>query len=323
MKLKKICALATLVSCASLAACSSAVRTSFDAYWRKSLDSNEDVVLQGAEAAEYDVIFEAGDNASYSVKYTDGKYTTRLSGKDKNYLYETHLTIDVQYFYGDEASEVFTDEVVSSVVFKSTQKGLSPVRSEKKSVMHSPITASPVSLNTCYSTFYSSVVTDYETEQCTISSYENASFLTDDEAKATLSETRSITVEDDYSLIDNESLLVAIRGVSSSTTETVFVYNSAAGALQKVQFAQEAKTSADFEFIVTGKDTEKTKRTVAYTPFTVSINETNSGSSQKVWVATDRETNEYRNIVLRMDVPLSFNLGTLSYRLNTVDFLKD
>lgn len=323
MKFKKTCALSLLAVCASLAACSTSVRTSFSAYWRKSDDSNEEVVFQGAETAEYDVTFEDGDNDSFTVKYTEGKYTTKLSCKDKNYLYETHLTIKVQYVFGDRTSEVFSDEVISSVTFESTQRGMKPLYSEKKSVMHSPITATPSSLESCYNTYYTSTVSDYSTGICTLASYESADFLTNPDTKIVDTLTREISEEYEYSRIDNEQLLVAARAISSSATETLQVYNTAAGALQKVQFTQEAKTSADFEFTVLGKDTSATKCTVSYVPFTVKINEKNSGSSQKILVASDRETNEYRNIVLRMDVPLSFNLGTLVYKLNSVEFLQD
>ena len=58
-------------------------------------------------------------------------------------------------------------------------------------------------------------------------------------------------------------------------------------------------------------------------PFTVAISGKNSGSSQKVWVATDKETNEYRNIIVQMETSVSFGLGTLTYKLNSVEFLQD
>ena len=323
MKTKKICAAIALLTCTALTACSKPVKTSFNAYWRKVADTNETVNFSGTETAEYDVTFEEGTTSGLSVKYTNGKYVTKLSAKDGNYLYETKLTIDVQYFFNDETTDVFSDEVISSVTFESTQKGLKPLYSERKSVMHTPVTSSPTSLEGAYVAYYSSVVSDYATAQCTISSYENASFMTDETAKAEATITRDIPDDNDYSLIDNEELLVAVRAIASSSSETVFVYNTAAGALQKVQISQEAKKSTDFDFRVVGKEEAASTHTVSYVPFTVAISGKNSGSSQKVWVATDKETNEYRNIIVQMETSVSFGLGTLTYKLNSVEFLQD
>ena len=184
MKTKKICAAIALLTCTALTACSKPVKTSFNAYWRKVADTNETVNFSGTETAEYDVTFEEGTTSGLSVKYTNGKYVTKLSAKDGNYLYETKLTIDVQYSFNDETTDVFNDEVISSVTFESTQKGLKPLYSERKSVMHTPVTSSPTSLEGAYVAYYSSVVSDYATAQCTISSYEDASFMTDETAKA-------------------------------------------------------------------------------------------------------------------------------------------
>lgn len=64
---------------------------------------------------------------------------------------------------------------------------------------------------------------------------------------------------------------------------------------------------------------------VSYVPYSLAINDTAPGATQKVWVAetTKAENNEYRNVILKMETPLSFNLGTLVYELSSVDFLDD
>lgn len=323
MKAKKIGAFLALLTCTTLAACSNPVKTSFSAYWRKVADSNETVSFAGTETAEYAVSFEEGTGTNFSLNYTNGKYVTKLSAKDGNYCYETHLTIDVQFSYQEEKTEVFSDEVISSVSFESTQNGLKPVYSERKSVIHMPITTSPSSLDGTHADYYSSVVCDYSTKKCTINSYDDASFMTDNSVESSAELTRTITTDNDYSLIDNEELLVAVRAIASSSTETVYVYNTAVGALQKVQISQGSSASTDFEFQIVGQEEAASSHTVSYVPFTVSINEKNSGSSQTVWVARDKEANTYRNVIVQMETSVSFGLGTLTYKLTSVEFLKD
>ena len=44
---------------------------------------------------------------------------------------------------------------------------------------------------------------------------------------------------------------------------------------------------------------------------------------QLLYVSDDLQNNEYRNVILKMKTPLSFNLGSLVYSLSSVNFLKD
>lgn len=318
-----------LACCLPLAACSQAQITPFNAKWKKNtVDANDTVVLSGTETAVYDVSFESGENSSYSVAYPEGgTYTTRLSSKDGKYLYETELSIAVQYTCAGETSETFNDFVQSSVTFESTQKGLRPIRSEKKCASHVPLSASPSSLtgeSPCYAAYYTRVTTDYSENTCTTEYFTDETFGTAHETYKT--QTRSFEPDDKFSLIDNEELYLAVRGIDSTSANTVYVYNTSAGKLQKVQISQSEKQAADFEFTIIGRESEAaTHKGVSYVPFTLSISDTNPGSSQKLWVAatTDIANNEYRNVILRMETPLSFNLGTLVYKLKSVDFLDD
>lgn len=292
------------------------------------MQPSETVDFTGTEIVVYDVSFESGENSSYSVNYPGGgTYTTRLSAKDGKYLYETRLDIGVQYTCAGETSEIFNDFVQSSVTFESTQNGLRPVRSEKTSAAHVPVTASPSTLqgeNACYSAYYTRITTDYSVNKCTTEYFADASFETAHDTYKT--QERSFEPDDKFSLIDNEELLFAVRGIEGTSTNTVYVYNTSAGKLQKVQISQSSKESTDFDFAIAGRESEgTTHKGVSYVPFTVAISDTNPGSSQKLWVAatTDTDNNEYRNVILKMEAPLSFNLGTLIYKLKSADFLDD
>ena len=286
------------------------------------------MALSGTETAVYDVSFESGENSSYSVAYPGGgTYTARLSSVDGKYLYETELQIAVQYTFAGETSDTFNDFVQSSVTFESTQKGLRPIRSEKKCATHVPLSSSPSSLageNACYAAYFTRVTTDYSANSCTTEYFTDETFEHAHETYKT--QTRSFEPDDKFSLIDNEELYLAVRGVDGSAANTVCVYNTSAGKMQKVQISQSAKEAADFDFTIVGRDSESTThKGVSYVPFTLSISDTNPGSSQKLWVAatTDIANNEYRNVILRIETPLSFNLGTLIYKLKSVDFLDD
>lgn len=328
MNKKNLYAALALACCLPFAACSQAQPTSFTANWRKNtVDALDTVNLSGTETAVYNVTFESGENSSYSVDYPDGgTYTTRLSSKDGNYLYETELKIGVRFTYEGE-SENFNDFVCSSVIFESTQKGLRPVRSVKTSASHVPASASPTSLNgadACYAAYFTRVTTDYSAYTCTTEYFTDETFEVAHESVKT--QTRSFEVDDKYSLIDNEELLLAVRGIEGTSAKTVYVYNTSAGKLQKVQISQSSKASTDFDFTIVGRESEgTTQKGVSYVPFTLSISDANPGSSQTLWVAetTDVLNNAYRNVILRMETPVSFNLGTLIYELKSVEFLNE
>ena len=329
MNKKTICAAFALACCLPFAACSQTQPTSFNAKWRKiTLDPSETVSFPGTETAVYDVTFESGGNSAFSVSYPEGgTYTTSLSAKDGKYLYETRLDIKVRYTCAGETSDLFEDFVQSSVTFESTQKGLRPVRSEKISAAHVPASAAPSSLNgenACYSAYFTRITTDYSQNTCTTEYFTDETFERAHDSYKT--QERSFEPDNKYSLIDNEELLLAVRGIEGTAANVVYVYNTAAGKLQKVQISQSSKESTDFDFTIVGRESEGTAHTgVSYVPFSVAISDTNPGATQKVWVAqtTDTANNEYRNVILKMETPVSFNLGTLVYKLRSVDFLDD
>ena len=62
---------------------------------------------------------------------------------------------------------------------------------------------------------------------------------------------------------------------------------------------------------------------IDYNAITLAINETSRGQAQTIWYAktTDVNNNVYRNMMLKMKEPLMYNLGTLTYTLNSANFL--
>lgn len=322
MKHKKHIATLAVAACLCATACSQSQPSSFNATWRKiALDANETVEFSGAETAEYELSFEKGSNTAYSVDYTNGSYVTSLSSHEGKYLYETTLKANVQYDYNGEKTSVFADEITSSVLFESTQKGLAPVRSEKRFAVHVPSSPTPASLSSCYSEYYYVVSTDYTTNVCSIDYFTDATFST---PHATFRSTNSSFENDGkYSLVDNEELYVATRALKGSGTNTLYVYNTSAAALQKVQVAASSKKTTDFTFEIVGR--EATTHAISYIPYTISIKEDNPGESHELWIAETTETtnNEYRNALLKIKTPLTYNLGSLIFNLKKVSFLDE
>ena len=319
-------AIALALSAVALSACSAAQPTQFNARWRKSVtDASENVNLGGAaEVAEYNVSFEKGGNDGFTVDYSNGKYKTELSAENGNYVYKTSLSIDVSFTFGGE-TQSFAGEngdfVYSEAIVKSTQNGLLPVSSYKKAAAHVPASASPASLKGSYSVFFYTVKTDYSENSCTIEYFADNTFTTPHASYKTI--TRTFEHDGKHSLIDNEELLLAIRAIDKTATHSV--YNTAAGKMQNVSVSKGSNEKTAFSFMIAGKEEAAASRDISYNVYSATISDTNPGATQKIWVAstTDAQNNEFRNVILKMEAPVSFNLGTLVYELTSVDFLDD
>ena len=314
-----------IASVSLFAACSASQPSQFAARWLKVVtESTDEANLGGKETAEYDVSFEKGVNTTFSVDYSNGKFRTELyADENKNYVYETSLTIDVSYSFGND-SIAFAGEngdvVKSKAVFKNTKNGLAPVSSSKTVIAHVPASASSASLDGCYSEFYYTISTDYSSNSCKITSYENKEAF--DAGKVLKEKSNNFEHDGKHSLIDNEELLPALRAINESTTFSV--YNTAAGKMQNVSVSKSGAEKTAFKFKIEGSDEKAAEHTLDYATYSVKIDDTNPGATQEVLVATttDVGNNEYRNVILRMKTPLSFNLGTLVYNLSSVNFLK-
>jgi hypothetical protein len=85
--------------------------------------------------------------------------------------------------------------------------------------------------------------------------------------------------------------------------------------------SSEATESFTFEIDGTKKD-----RTIAYYPTTIAKSGSNPGSTQTAWYAQNtradtEEENRYRNVMLKLEAPISYNLGTLVYTLEKATFI--
>ena len=325
-KKKSFILISAVLSAVLFASCSTSVSTNFSANWYENTGNN--TVAPGTnETLVYNVEKKAdsGLNSSYSVEYQKGTYTTTLSTEQRAnedgktelfYSYQTKLEISVQFLFGAEVSEVFNDVLTSKVLFRSTQLGLQPIYSEKEVYSHSPINIAPSSLEGCYAEYHYKVVTEYR-DKCTA----GTATLTDLSEENGTEQTTNFSISDDYSYIDNEELLFAIRGMSLTTSEQLLVYNASTESVQTVKVVPAEEADDEFEFEVDG---QASKKTITYRPVSIAINATNPGATQTAYYAKTvaATNNTWRNVMLKLETPISYNLGTLVYTLKSASFAK-
>ena len=290
------------------------------------LDTTYDIRADATETLVYEVGFAAGANADTqyrALNYGKGTYTTTLKSEYSEsegayiYRYTTKLEIPVSFECKTtgEISETMTDTVTSEVLFKSAMQGLKPISSTKTFVNHSPTTVDePTALEQCYTYYHYTVDTTYDENLNGTSVQTN--HLKDDEKTTTNFE----SANDDYSTLDNEQLLFAIRGINSLSSQKFNVYNNSWKVSQLVALTASSASSDEFTF---KKGETETKATISYTPVTLKLDVGNSGAEQTVWVSSTTELNNnvYRNVILYMEMPLFYTYGTFEYKLVQANFI--
>ena len=314
-------AVTALLATSMLSACGGNNKITFMDFWKKSVA--ESVINTVTEVSEYDVSFTKGANDAFAVDYQNGTYKTTFisetQGQKIIYHYTTEFSVQVQYSCDGQKTEWLQDSLVTTVSFQSSNNGLKPISSEKHGVSHSPLTISPSSLETAYEKYDMTIKTQYD-ETC-----ENATttitnhLLTKDNVT-----TQTFEVSHgSYNYLDNEQLLFAVRCINTgaNTSAKFRVYSPFAKTTQKINVSFGAEVSKDFTFSI---GEESATRNLAYYPVTVQLSakNNNTGTSKTLWIAktTDAQNNTYRNAMLRQEIPLSFNLGTLVFSLKSTTF---
>lgn len=338
MKAKKLfSAIALAMGFTVFAGCTDASATfTLGEYWKQNSLNNEEVY----EILTYDVAFNAEDgldDLGYTLDYKNGTYRTTLKSETKDgeviYKYSTSFSIDVIYTCNGGTAE-FTDSIETEVSFRNAQKKLQPISSTKTTLSHSPMLGDGQnSVEYCYSVFHQTATTTYADDgasgTCTVID------LTKQESDTGYKTTDSFEKNKKLTLFDNEQLLVALRAFSSSTLSAkAEVYQQVVGNTQKVKFTfadSDEEEGREFAFKFFEGDlsdlildnVEEVKKKITYRTASIVLDETNPGATQTAWVATgDATANTYRNMMLRLETPLSYGLGTLVYTLDGVARIK-
>ena len=321
MKPKRLLALLPVLPISLLCACGGTVSTlTFTANWYRntSLRAN----LEGTyERLEYAVSFEQNEKDRFSISYTDGVYTTELKNgqvelddsKTEGYVYSTDLSIKVQFTVNGQASDVFEDSVHTEVQFLSAADGLKPVKSLKTVYCHSPLSDSPSSLAGAYETYSFTYTVDYSDDLSEADTV-YTDLLTGSENKTHFS------LKGAGSYLDNEQMIFALRGLDLSVGSTFRSLNSVLNRQQQISLTNLNENTAAVDFEADG--TQVTSEALAVHTVTLSYSDTAVGQPQSIVYAqtTDPSANTYRNVPLKIDVPLYYTLGTLSYQLVKATF---
>ena len=321
MKAKKLIPLLALVlGFSAFAGCTNSdKKVRFGNYWNvNALDTTKEA--KDTEILEYDITFKAAEVSlvDYKVDYSNGKYTTRLEYVEAEdlYVYTTALNITAQYTFNGETKSV-DDSITSEVKFRSGEYSLQPVSSKKEIVGSTPLTVTPETVDDCFTQFHYTLETTYNAD-CS----EGTSVITNIPAEGEpYARDNDFEIEQKkFSYLDNEQLLFALRGIPNSTSSaTVLVYSPFANAVQKVSMSYATEESAEFTFLKNGAEQ---KGLITYRPISLVLDEQNPGATQTVWIAKyeDATANKNRNVMLRLETPLSYGLGTLTYTLKSVSY---
>lgn len=324
MKRKKIPAiLALVVGLTALGGCTNSdQKVNIGNHWNvNAIDVNEAI----HETLVYDVAFEANDTSlvEYQLNYKDGKYTTTLIsekvGSKTIYTYSTQLNITAQYTLNGVTEEC-NDVLTSTVKFYAAGDGLRPISSQKEINASTPTGITGLTASDCYAQSHYSIQITYN-DDCT----EGKSIVTNLDPSMSNTPAKEKTFEIDekkFRFLDNEQVLLVLRAVNNSTSSAKLnVYSPFAEAIQKVSLSFQTEESAEFSFYKNGSE-EKVKSIITYRPVNFVLDEKNPGGTQTAWVAkaTDTSKNTNRNIILRLETPLSYGLGSLIYTLNSATY---
>ena len=319
MKARKLIpAFALLLSLTALTACTGDKTVEFGNYWTgDALISSTDI----HEILEYDVTFQPTkitDSLDYQPAYSNGSLVTTLNSTTENgqvvYIFTTEMHVDVTYTFNGVSTDPLKDSVVSEVRFYEAANNLKPISSSKTIVAHNPLNGNNHSkLSECYLPVNYTINTTYNENgkgKCVVTSESNAGFNFTD----------TFSPDKDYTFIDNEQLLVALRAFDEDTTSaTLESYSPFAGNTQKIKYTfAEGKSGQKFDLVENGQNyTGDNARAINYREVTMSIDASNSGPAQTALVATGN-TSTFRNVVLQLETQHAYGLGSLVFKLKTI-----
>lgn len=328
MNRKKLLAtMALAMGCVLFSACTNtSSKMNFSANWYQ--DTTTKTISETVETLEYTITPETENYTSlnenyYKTTYSTGKYTTTLAAKTLDdgevvYEYSTKTEIGVSFLHvaSGESTEVFTDIVESNVLFTGIYSGgLRPIQSSKTVQSHTPVNSQPSSKDECYKYYHYNVSTTYadsENGTSVLTDYAGTVFGKNAEPKTT-----DFTIDTSkYTYLDNEQILFALRG-AATTSNKILAYDDGSVKTLNITFgSEEAET---YEFLMNG---ENKKTNIAAIPVAIEIDDINSGGARNAWYAktTDVKNNVYRNVMLKFESPISYNIGKLVYTLTSATF---
>lgn len=337
MKKIRIVAPALALSLVAFCSCAGTRAISLSANWNKDTTLKEiDGTLKTIETLVYDVTYEATSTESgYGVEYTNGVYQTTLqsdsialSSGEKEHCYHLHTQLDlsVTFLINGQRSETFQDTMTSDVWFRNVSEALQPVKSTKSYTSHTPVSGSPESFDTTYYalyTFSGETVYDNPLSEATVK--QTFTQRGSDSAEAPKIKKEKTVSVSELNFFDNEQILFALRALDMSSAATVKTINPSSPE-NETSISVSAPTAAQraVNFTLKSGDAEAQQVTNSIDAYETSIvySSSMSGNAQTLVYAakTNDKDNTYRNVLLYMETPLSFDMGTLKYSLKSATF---
>ena len=310
-----------------------------------------DSELQYKEKITYDVNFVKPSlgNDTYSVNYENGIYTTEFYAKKfdtsenstlihadhksgyegKNiiaYYYHTEFSATVTYTYKKKDSDPLPANIVTDCYLLSVEDELRPLYSKQVVKSPSPATLQASKLSDCYSLYDEIYETFYS-----YNGKSAVSEITDNKAGKTNTKTRGVGGTDN-SLFDVTSLDVVLRAlVGSGFDQKISLYTPLNGintftlsspstslGSKKHDIAKELHKNGLY---VPAENEEEIGDNLKTTAVKVTSNTQLQGVSQTYWFAKveNKRNNVGRATLLKISLPIVFNLGTLEYTLKEVN----
>lgn len=320
-------------------------------------NKENDIRWNDIEDIDYEMTFtkpnEGKANSDYSVDYKDGSFKTKFyafhydwnklepcnkpENTDENievlYYYETQMNVSVQYTFKDGAkSEWFEDSMISECYFRAAGKSLQPVYSKQEIKSTSPNKNKPKSLEDSYKSI-DVVYENHYNRNCT-------------EIKSVTKEAGKEASEKVYSvkkvkntLFDNSSLYIAMRSMKLSVdySQTISLFSAAEGGVSsyavngsetplgdKIKAVSDELAKNGLYYPVTQDDEGNPIEDKGINTVAMNINNVSGnlyGTTQTVWYAAieNQDNNTARATMLKISIPVSYNLGTLNFTLKNIN----
>ena len=325
MKVKKLLPVLALALAATTFAACGDQSVAFGQYW---FHDNLTIENNFYEHAEYAVSSKSYESSycNYTVEYK-GTFTTTLeyNATASVYTFATKLDVTTTFTLGGQKSQPLTDTAESKVTFSGKGNTLRPIESTKKMTSHTPLSGNYTSVDECYATVEYEYTTTYA-DKNTVDGYCNITNSKGETNKITINDTFDFIK--DYSFIDNEQLLVAVRAFDTDTSSaTLGTYSVFAENTQKVAISfTTADASENFNYHLTtadGTTNDKSKAILCRTA-KINLDQQNPGSTQVIKFAKAQKSdkNTDRNLILEITTPLYYGIGEIYYKLKSVSYTK-
>jgi hypothetical protein len=291
-------------------------------------------VTDGSKTAEYKTEF-------YAIKYdwnsTDIPESFRASETtvENVYVYKTYLTISGSYKYKNSGEvKEFDDSIQTISYFRSAKNNLQPVYTKQIIKSTSPATYAATSLASTY------VEMDAVYETFYNKSCNSAIIKTTDNTSTTEVADKQVSLTGTYSLFDTAYLPLALRSLtlSSGSTHTfdvmipingtTSVYQASGSSSAKLdatydddkQIIDALNSSTPTTYVFANTDSEGNTYYECNSA-TLSLVDSMSGPSYTYYYATvpNNSFNAARAVLLKMNTPIYFGLGTLTYVLSSLN----